>query len=352
VECHFGFDTIKRKSPCFVEDSKNRIKNNQKQSIAIKTIKRNQTQPPSFVLLAHWQIRALTCLPVYLSVFRLHSFDEQNNREYPGSVTLNPLHPTAYPDVNTLVDMLVSGVQTILGEHAVGMYLEGSLATGNFDQDSDIDFIAVTDERISDETFCALKTMHAEISAGASRWANQLEGSYIPRDALRRYDPQHSRHPNIQRGSHSVLQVEQHDNSGVIHRHILREYGITLFGPDPRTLVDPVSGDDLRRAAKAILADLGARLISEGTPFPNRGYQSFVVLTICRLLYTLEHGVVASKRVAARWMQDKDARWSGLIERAWVGRANPSGPPDLADVKGTLELVRDSIASADSKPRE
>jgi predicted nucleotidyltransferase len=105
-------------------------------------------------------------------------------------------HPTPYPEVNDLVRKLVKKVQTILGSHLVGMFLEGSLANGDFDLDSDIDFVVVTDEAISDDLFSALQAMHERIAMLDSRWAIQLEGSYVPQAALRRYDPDQALHPN------------------------------------------------------------------------------------------------------------------------------------------------------------
>ncbi len=49
--------------------------------------------------------------------------------------------------------------------------------------------------------------MHARIFAGDSPWAVELDGAYIPRDALRRHDPARDRHPHLERGS-ATLAVE------------------------------------------------------------------------------------------------------------------------------------------------
>ena len=77
------------------------------------------------------------------------------------------------------------------------MYLEGSLVSDDFDQDSDIDFVVVADEDISSDLFAALQEMHERIAAIDFWYAVQLEGSYISRQALRRHDPAHALHPNI-----------------------------------------------------------------------------------------------------------------------------------------------------------
>src|SRR5215216_3947790 len=87
------------------------------------------------------------------------------------------IHPTPYPDVNAVLSALLAGVQAVLDHHLVGMYLDGSLVNGDFDQSSDIDFVVVTDEEISDEIFLALRALHDRVATGASPWVIQLEGS-------------------------------------------------------------------------------------------------------------------------------------------------------------------------------
>jgi predicted nucleotidyltransferase len=73
-------------------------------------------------------------------------------------------HSTPYPDVNAVLLELLSGVQSILGNHFIGMYLDGSLASGDFDQDSDVDFVVVTNDEISGDLFSALQAMHERIA--------------------------------------------------------------------------------------------------------------------------------------------------------------------------------------------
>ena len=54
-------------------------------------------------------------------------------------------HPTPYEDVNEVLALLLARQRAILGEGLVGLYLYGSLATGDFDRESsDIDFVAAT----------------------------------------------------------------------------------------------------------------------------------------------------------------------------------------------------------------
>src|SRR3989337_1803491 len=85
-------------------------------------------------------------------------------------------HPTPYPEVNAMLHEVLSGVQTILGNHFTGMYLYGSLFGGDFDpQRSDIDFVVVTAGEVSEEQVPALEKMHARLWSSGSKWAAKLE---------------------------------------------------------------------------------------------------------------------------------------------------------------------------------
>jgi hypothetical protein len=249
--------------------------------------------------------------------------------------------PTPYPEVNALLQELLERVQTILGEHFIGAYLFGSLAGGDFDQDSDIDVVVVTDDEISSALFSALQAMHARIAASDSSWATQLEVSYIPRHALRGYEAANALHPHIDRGRGESLRMMQHDSDWVVQRYTLRERGVTLAGPAPQALIEPVSSNDLQQAMLAILRGWWAPMLNDPAHLNRRGYQSYAVLSMCRILYTLQYGTVVSKPVAARWAQEiLGEGWIPLIERAVVGRRHPQleAPPE--DVSGTLALIR------------
>jgi hypothetical protein len=225
------------------------------------------------------------------------------------------MRPAPCPEVNAVLDRLLSDVQTILGDRFVGMYLYGSLASGDFDlRSSDIDFVVVTVDALPDTMLPILEAMHARLAASGLKWAAKLEGSYLPQRALRRYDPDAAPCPQINEGR---FYVGRHGSDWIIQRHILRGQGVVLAGPSPQTLIDPVLPDDLRRAVRGTLRDWWAPMLDDPAFLQRSDYQAYAVLTMCRALHTLQQGTVASKPVAARWAQAAlDARWVALIERA------------------------------------
>jgi hypothetical protein len=244
--------------------------------------------------------------------------------------------PTPFPDVNAALSLVLAGVREVLGDRLVGLYLHGSLALGDFEPlRSDIDFVAVTEDALPEDTVQALRAMHAKITASGLEWAGKLEGSYIPRAAIRRYDPENALHPALR--VDGSFDIDYHGSDADLQRHVLREKGITLFGPPAHTLVEPVESDTLRRAALGILREWWVPQIGEPFRLYSREYQAYAVLTMCRILYTVRQGDVVSKPAAARWMlAETGERWADLIDRALAWPREPQ-PDRLAE---TIAMIR------------
>ena len=221
-------------------------------------------------------------------------------------------------------------------------FLQGSFAIGDWDNDSDVDFTIVTEHDVSEEDLSALQAMHARIYKLESEWAQHLEGSYFPRGIVKSSNPK-KRELLYLDNTHDKLIMSDHDNTLVV-RWVVREYGITLAGIDPKELIDPVSSDDLRQEVLSTMREWAQEIFSGQYGLNNRWAQPFAVLSYCRMLHTLHTGRIASKRSGAQWAKNAlDNRWAGLIERAWEERPNPSlkiqQKVDPTELKRTLEFI-------------
>jgi Nucleotidyltransferase domain len=84
-----------------------------------------------------------------------------------------------YPELRPVLETFVAAVQTSLGRNFVGAYLVGSLATGDFDCDSDVDFLIVTNDDLTRREVRSLRAAHIRIHGHGCYPAEHLEGSYI-----------------------------------------------------------------------------------------------------------------------------------------------------------------------------
>lgn len=253
-----------------------------------------------------------------------------------------PFAPTSFADVNLVLGDFLARLQALLGSHFQGMYLVGSLALGDFDpRSSDIDVIVVTDTDIDDDLFGKLQDLHARFAAGDSPWAVRIEAVYVPYPALRHTAPGAARYPQIERGT-QLFRAPAEDG-WVFQCFTLRECGVVIAGPDPRTLVDSVDPQDMRLAVAAI-AGLWIEQ-SETDPdwlawVQERNSQTFVILTLCRMLYSLATRSVASKPRAAEWARKElGSPWAALIERS-LAKQHEAENITPAELDETIAFIR------------
>ena len=229
-----------------------------------------------------------------------------------------------YPEMASVLKQFVAGVQNALGSKFLGAYLVGSLATGDFDLDSDVDFLILTNAELSNAEVRSLQTTHIDIHALGCYPAEHLEGSYISTHLLNRTDLVGVEPLWFVDNGSTSLERSIHDNRWHV-RWILRERGITIIGPDPKTLLHPIPTGALRSEAVAAIQELKSRFFAEiAQPLGwlnTRFGQSFAVLTCCRMLYTCKSGTVQSKLSGVKWAeQSLDPAWCELIRKAWTER--------------------------------
>jgi len=229
-----------------------------------------------------------------------------------------------YPELREVLARFVGDISAELGDNHVGIYMIGSLAVGDFDLDSDVDFLVITRHELNETNIKALPEIMSGIQATGSYPANHLEGSFIPLADLN--DPSIvgvKEFPYFDNGS-TELEKTTHDNQWHV-RQVLRGSAVTLVGPKPETFTQPVPAAAIAAEMKTVmLRNLNAfeEEVSRPLSFWNSRFgQSFAVLTYCRKLLTLKTGEVRSKKAAAAWAKETlDPKWRTLIDQAWQER--------------------------------
>lgn len=248
------------------------------------------------------------------------------------------------PGLGSFLRLAVSSWRSALGRNLAGVYVHGSLSTGAFNsRTSDVDVLVTTRVLTDGPANERLQEVHQAMHAwGDERWADRLEATFIPAKALATPGI-----PNI-----AVLELHQDEGFKVqalgpdllIRKRILRDHGITLFGPKISKVVAPVSSGELRDAVISTLRAWWLPQLEYPGQYLERGYQAYAVVTMCRALCLLATGELVSKPEAASWALRGPYLevWHPLIESAG---AYPGGR-QLDQRLATLDFIRFTLEEA------
>lgn len=221
------------------------------------------------------------------------------------------LQPTAYAHINTLLERLLADMQAVLGDKLAGLYLYGSLVTGDYLEGvSDIDLLAAIRSDLEAAEFAALKHMHDHLVRDHPAWDDRIEVAYLSLHGLRTFKTQASRIGIISPGE--PFHIIDAGNEWSINWYMVQEIGVTLYGPPPRDIIEPVS----RKEFLGVVENHARHWRDWAKDMHSHGSQAYAIITLCRALYTLTHGEQVSKVRAATWAAQELPQWSALIHNA------------------------------------
>ncbi|HEY0459216.1 MAG TPA: aminoglycoside adenylyltransferase domain-containing protein [Pyrinomonadaceae bacterium] len=222
-----------------------------------------------------------------------------------------------HPDVRLLLDDITAGLQSVLGQKLVGLYLYGSLVAGDFDYEiSDIDLLAATETAVDGNELESLRKMHAELVKGRPAWDNRIETAYVSLEALQTFKLRGSRIANISPGE--PLHFLEAGRDWLLNWYFVRERSVTLRGAPPETIIAPVSKEEFIEAVRGQARERAETI--DGCKH-SRPYQAYLIMTVCRALYASQRGEQVSKRRAASWTALRFPGDAALIESAFEWRA-------------------------------
>lgn len=224
-------------------------------------------------------------------------------------------NPTPYTEINSLLEMLVSQIETVLGSHLVGVYLYGSLVWGDFDTAiSDIDLMVATATPLNEQQFSDLEQLHLEFITHYPRWKDRIEIAYVSLAALQTFKTQSSHIAVISPGEPFHLKTAGID--WLINWYMVRQKGVVLRGVAPQTIIPEISKAEFIEAVRE-QAEGWAQYIYE---MRRRPQQAYGILTLCRALYACTFAEQVSKKQAALWAAQALPEWTSLIQNALLWR--------------------------------
>jgi len=226
-----------------------------------------------------------------------------------------------------------------------GLYLVGSIALGNWQPNSDIDFIAVSSTPATGDTVNALRTAHNAAKADAG--GADIDGPYVTWADLQK--------PPAPLVRPWTLHGEFHHDDGCFEMNpviwlTLDRYGVAVRGPEPDDVdiaVDPdrvrsFIADNTNAYWRSVSPSIrGALKDPDRTEFDS-ALTSWCVLGVARMLYTARTGDISSKSGAGRWICDEFPQHRELVEHALAVRERNDSRPDGRDTaQATADYLDD-----------
>jgi hypothetical protein len=255
------------------------------------------------------------------------------------------MHSTGYPRVDDLLQRLLPQMQAALGANLVGLYLYGSVVSGDYDDAlSDVDLLAALEHDLTEAELEALRVMHAGLVAALPHWDNRVEVAYLSRRALHTFRAERAAIGIISPGE--PLHFREAGLDWLMNWYLVREGGLTLYGPPPQSIIPPISKAEFLWAVRD--QTLAWRDYIHETS-PHHGSQAYAILTMCRGLYTLEHEEYTSKIKAAAWAQTALPAWADLIRQALYWRQHMHQytgipQPPLSETARFVQFVTGRVA--------
>ncbi|HWQ22176.1 MAG TPA: aminoglycoside adenylyltransferase domain-containing protein [Clostridia bacterium] len=228
----------------------------------------------------------------------------------------------------------VDALHEAFPERVYALSLYGSLALGGFvEHTSDVDFLTVMVGQISEDDQDAIKALHQKLRR-VDRWASRLDGEYAELD-------------QVEAGELDVPCLFVADGSLAGRREVskagwltLIQRGVSVIGPEPAAFVPDVPWVDLEQEMWSNLHSYWLPKADSRWLFLSSAWVAFAVLTLCRILFTMERHSVTSKPAAAEYaLGILPEEWHRLIHEAL--RVH-SGEPGLSLYASRLARARET----------
>jgi hypothetical protein len=231
-------------------------------------------------------------------------------------VILGSVPPIPEP-LDRILPALIDDLRVSLGPDLVGAYLYGSAVEGGFDPKlSDLDLAVVTAPNTDDIPFERFAGVVGRLQKGEPDWAGRLELTFVGRRTLADF-PAGGAFVEI---SHSrALQRLPDAGDWIETWFLVRHADRPLLGPPAGDLFPRI---DIDAFLEAVVDGIDGFIAPALRDDAASGSVAYRVVTLCRLLRSLETRTLSTKQEGVGWAVDRYPEWAPLINVAMAVRAS------------------------------
>lgn len=197
--------------------------------------------------------------------------------------------------LKSMLNEYVFNLKIYFGSKIYGVYIYNSVALGTFDEiKSDIDFITVINKEFTQGEIEAVGSIHKKLNE-RFKFAKKMEGMYIKLNDIGKLNPEMQPYVYF---ADKKLRVGYYDVNYVTWWS-LKNYGIGMKSPKVSKLNINVSWDNVVKNMDYNLNYYWKNKLDSKLIFLSDCWIEFSVLTLCRIMYTLDKGDITSKVNAA-----------------------------------------------------
>lgn len=214
-------------------------------------------------------------------------------------------------EVTSLMEQYVMGLQDIfLNGKLIGVYVYGSIALGAFHLGtSDVDFVTVTRETVSEFEKLQISDLHKKLSE--NKLGGRMDGMYIPLTDLGKNNQEIEQYVYCADGKVNV----GHWDVNAVTWWTLKNHGITVTGEEASELPFEVSWNRVVETMKYNVEQYWGEKASRTYLFLIEEWVESAVVTMGRILYTLEHKTIVSKDEGLQYMMKSSTdKWIPLLQ--------------------------------------
>jgi len=206
--------------------------------------------------------------------------------------------------LSNVLDHYIDGLKALIQDNLCSVILHGSVATEDFDPiSSDVDLLIITNTMLTQTEFYLVSHLHNSLKNHFNNWSQKLEVSYITTDEF--YETSPPNNPRIYLNS-GVTKYEPYGAEWHFEKYTIKHHGQVIYGKEIDRDQLSISSTKLRVAAYQILLEWWKPIIEQGIHRLSDDYLSYGVMTMCRMIFTIETGKVDSKKVSVNYVLEHE----------------------------------------------
>ncbi|WP_080013107.1 nucleotidyltransferase domain-containing protein [Bacillus cereus] len=223
-------------------------------------------------------------------------------------------------EVKQLMGQYIAELKEIfLDEKIVGVYVYGSIALGAFHiETSDVDFVTVISDSVNEAEKQQLVELHKKLKS--STLGKRMDGMYIPLADLGKYNDEMNEYVYCAEGKAGI----GYWDINAVTWWTLKNEGITVTGKEAENLPFQIQWDDVVNTMKYNVEHYWIEKAKRPHLFFIEEWVESAVVTMGRILYTLDHKTIVSKDRGFQYLLERSAKeWEPLLKEVERMRHNP-----------------------------